>query len=130
MFSGRQRNVFLLHMTVLIWGFTGVLGELITVSALPLVWFRVAIAAISLFIYCRCIKQPMRVSTSDLLKFLGVGLIVGLHWVLFFRAIKVSTVSVALVTLSAITLFTAILEPIFNKRRISLAYVAVGLIII
>src|SRR5690606_36157576 len=62
--------------------------------------------------------------------FLGVGLIVGLHWVLFFHAIKVSTVSVTLVTLSAVTLLSAILEPIFNRRRISLADVAVGLVII
>src|SRR5690606_6296258 len=125
-----HRNVLVLHITVIIWGFTGVLGELITISALPLVWFRVAIATISLLIYFRYIRQPIRVSKSDMLKFLGVGLIVGLHWVLFFHAIKVSTVSVTLVTLSAVTLFTAILEPIFNRRRISLADVAVGLVII
>ncbi len=130
MFSGHQRNVFVLHVTVLIWGFTGVLGELITISALPLVWYRVTIAALSLLVYFRCIKQPLQVSKKDLMRFLGVGLIVGLHWVLFFHAIKVSTVSVTLVTLSAVTLFTAILEPIFNKRKISMADIAVGLIII
>src|SRR5690606_15538902 len=114
-----NRNVLLLHFTVLIWGFTGVLGELITISAMPLVWYRVGIAAIALLIYFKIKGKSVRVPKRDVLKFLGVGLIVGLHWVTFFHAIKVSTVSVALVTLSSATLFTAILEPLFTKRPIS-----------
>src|SRR5690606_7055202 len=129
-FSDHQRQLLVLHFTVLIWGFTGVLGELISISALPLVWYRVSIAAISLFVYFRLTGKSMRVSRRDLFKFLGVGCIVGLHWILFFHAIKVSTVSVTLVTLSSITLFTAVLEPIVNKRRLSVADIAVGLVII
>lgn len=125
-----NRNVLLLHFTVLIWGFTGVLGELITISAMPLVWYRVGIAAIALLIYFKIKGKSVRVPKRDVLKFLGVGLIVGLHWVTFFHAIKVSTVSVALVTLSSATLFTAILEPLFTKRPISIADIVVGLIII
>jgi len=129
-FSDHQRQLLVLHFTVLIWGFTGVLGELISISALPLVWYRVSIAAISLFVYFRLTGKSIRVSRRDLLKFLGVGCIVGLHWLLFFHAIKVSTVSVTLVTLSSITLFTSVLEPIVNKRRLSVADIAVGLVII
>ena len=129
-FSDHQRQLLVLHFTVLIWGFTGVLGELISISALPLVWYRVSIAAISLFVYFRLTGKSMRVSRRDLFKFLGVGCIVGLHWILFFHAIKVSTVSVTLVTLSSITLFTSVLEPIVNKRRLSVADIAVGLVII
>lgn len=129
-FFVRNRNVLILHFTVLIWGFTGVLGELITISALPLVWYRVAIAALALLIYFKIVGKSIRVSKSDVLKFFGVGLIVGLHWVTFFHAIKVSTVSVALVTLSSATLFAAVLEPIFNKRKMSIADIVVGLIII
>lgn len=125
-----NRNTLILHFTVLIWGFTGVLGELITVSALHLVWYRVLIAAVSLVIYYFFKRKSLLVSKGQLMQYLGVGLIVGLHWVLFFHAIKVSTVSVTLVTLSSVTLFTAILEPIINRKRISIADVVVGLVII
>jgi len=125
-----NRNILILHFTVLIWGFTGVLGELITVSALHLVWYRVLIAAVSLVVYYLVKKKSLIVPKDQILQYLGVGMIVGLHWVLFFHAIKVSTVSVTLVTLSAVTLFTAILEPIINRKRISIADVIVGLVII
>lgn len=129
-FFERHRNLLILHFTVLIWGFTGVLGDLISVSALHLVWYRVFIAAITLFFYLIFTKKKLLVSTRDIMKFLGVGVLVGLHWICFFHAIKISTVSVTLVTLSSLTLFTAILEPIFYKRRIAIGDVIVGLIII
>ncbi len=125
-----NRNILILHLTVLIWGFTGVLGELITVSALHLVWYRVVIAATSLLLYYLVRKKPLQIPKQYLLQYLGVGVIVGMHWVMFFHAIKVSTVSVTLVTLSSVTLFTAILEPLINRKRISIADVIVGLFII
>ena len=114
-----NRNTLILHFTVLI-----------TVSALHLVWYRVLIAAVSLVLYYIFTKRTLLVPKDQLLQYLGVGMIVGLHWVLFFHAIKVSTVSVTLVTLSSVTLFTAILEPIINRKRISIADVIVGLVII
>lgn len=125
-----NKNILILHFTVLIWGFTGILGDLITVSALHLVWYRVLIAAVSLFVYFVLSGKSIHVDRGRLIQFLLVGGVVGLHWVLFFHAIKISTVSVTLVTLSAVTLFTAILEPIINKKKISLADVTVGLLII
>lgn len=129
-FFERNRNVLILHLTVLIWGFTGVLGELISVSALQLVWYRVLIAAGTLFLYLIITKKKINVPIKDMLKFLGVGVLVGLHWVFFFHGIKIATVSVVLVTLSSLTLFTAILEPLFYKKRISGGDVIVGLLII
>ncbi|MCI0921600.1 DMT family transporter [Sphingobacterium rhinopitheci] len=129
-FFERNRNVILLHFTVLIWGFTGVLGELITVSALQLVWYRVLIAAVTLFFYLIFTKKKITVPIKDMVNFLGVGALVGLHWIFFFHGIKIATVSVVLVTLSSLTLFTAILEPLFYKKRISAGDVVVGLLII
>ena len=129
-FFTRNRNLLILHFTVLIWGFTGVLGSLISTSALHLVWWRVLIAALTLMGYHLITGQKIRVPVRDMLKFMGVGLLVGLHWVLFFQAIKVSTVSVTLVTLSSLTLFTSILEPLFYKRKLSISDIVVGLIII
>lgn len=125
-----NKNTLLLHLTVLIWGFTGVLGELISISALHLVWYRVLIAAFSLFVYFTVKGKSIHVTREKLVQLLLVGGVVGLHWVLFFHAIKISTVSVTLVTLSSVTLFTAILEPLVNKKRISKADVAIGLVII
>lgn len=129
-FTVRHRNLLILHFTVLIWGFTGVLGDLITVSALHLVWYRVLIAALTLFVYLRMKGQIVLIPWGKMLKFIGVGVIVGVHWVSFFHAIKISTVSVTLVTLSSLTLFTAILEPIFNRKSIAIGDVIVGLVII
>jgi len=125
-----NRNILILHFTVLIWGFTGVLGELISVSALHLVWYRVLIAALSLWVFFMFKRRSIRVSMAQLGQYLAVGSLVGLHWVLFFHAIKISTVSVTLVTLSSVTLFTSILEPIINRKRISISDVMVGLLII
>lgn len=125
-----NKNVLILHLTVLIWGFTGVLGELISLSAVHLVWYRVVIAAFSLFVYFIVKGESIHVTREKLIQFVLVGGIVGLHWALFFHSIKVSTVSVTLVTLSSLTLFTSILEPIINKKKISVADVIVGLVII
>ncbi|MGV6944728.1 DMT family transporter [Sphingobacterium kyonggiense] len=125
-----NRNILILHFTVLIWGFTGVLGELISVSALHLVWYRVLIAALSLWVFFMFKRRSIRVSMAQLGQYLAVGSLVGLHWVLFFHAIKISTVSVTLVTLSSVTLFTSILEPIINRKRIAISDVMVGLLII
>lgn len=125
-----NKNVLILHLTVLIWGFTGVLGELISVSALHLVLYRVVIAALSLFIYFIVKGRSVHVNKDVLIQTILVGAVVGLHWVLFFHAIKISTVSVTLVTLSSTTLFTSILEPLINKKRISKTDVGIGLIIL
>ena len=129
-FFTRNRNLFILHFTVLIWGFTGVLGSLISTPALQLVWYRVLIAGLTLIGYHFITRKSMIVPTKDILKFMGVGLLVGLHWVLFFQAIKVSTVSVTLVTLSSLTLFTSILEPLFYRRKLSIGDIIVGIVII
>lgn len=125
-----NRNVLVLHFTILIWGFTGILGELISISALPLVWYRVVIAAVSLYLYMKLSRRKVSVSRKNRIHFLAIGCIVGLHWILFFHSIKISTVSVALVTISSTTLFTSILEPVINRKRISIADIIVGLIII
>ena len=129
-FFERYRNLFILHFTVLIWGFTGVLGDLISVSALHLVWYRVIVAAITLFIFVSASKKSVVIPFKSMLKFIGVGILVGIHWVCFFHSIKISTVSVTLVTLSSLTLFTAILEPLFTRTKIAIGDIIVGLIII
>lgn len=125
-----QRNLLILHATVFIWGFTGILGALISISAVQMVWYRVLIATMTLFLYFTLSKTSIKVTQKQFLQFFFTGSIVALHWILFFHAIKVSTVSVTLVCLSSFTLFTAILEPLIKKQRILVADIVIGLIII
>lgn len=125
-----NRNMLILHLTVIVWGFTGILGALISVSSFHLVWYRVLIAFITLYIYFKATKTNIKVSRDTFLKLFFTGAVVGGHWILFFQSIKSATVSVALVCLSALTLFTAILEPIFHKKRISKLEILTGVAII
>ncbi|MGB4399589.1 MAG: DMT family transporter [Daejeonella sp.] len=125
-----NKNLIILHLTVFVWGFTGILGALISIPATQLVWYRVLIAFITLFAYFKLTKTSLKVSRVVFLKLFFTGAIVGLHWILFFQSIKSSTVSVTLVCLSSLTLFTAILEPIFKKQKISIFDIITGLTII
>ena len=128
--SGLNKNLIILHFTVFVWGFTGILGQLITISAINLVWYRVLIASVSLFLYFNFNKTAFKVSRNTFIKLVLTGALVGGHWVLFFASIKLSTVPVTLVCLSSITLFTAVFEPLINKKRISKMEIIAGLFII
>jgi drug/metabolite transporter (DMT)-like permease len=125
-----SKNLIILHVTVFIWGFTGILGALITIDAVSLVWYRVLIAFISLYGYLLYKKVTIRVSRNAFFKLFFTGAIVAAHWILFFKSIKLSTVSVTLVTLSSLTLFTAILEPLIKRQKISRVEIFTGLLII
>ncbi|MES2828116.1 MAG: EamA family transporter [Bacteroidota bacterium] len=124
------RHLIILHFTVFIWGFTGILGNLISITAVQMVWYRVLIASITLFAYFLVTKTSLKVTRVQFFKFFFTGSIVALHWILFFHAIKVSTVSVTLVCLSSFTLFTAILEPLIKRHAILIPDVVIGIIII
>jgi drug/metabolite transporter (DMT)-like permease len=125
-----NKNLLILHFTVVIWGFTGILGNLISISAVQMVWYRVMIASITLLAYFLLTNTSLKVSRKQFLQFFFTGSIVAIHWILFFHAIKVSTISVTLVCLSSFTLFTAILEPLIKKQSILIPDVVIGLIII
>lgn len=125
-----NKNLVILHFTVFIWGFTSILGALISISAVQLVWYRVLIAMVSLFLYFKFNKTAFKVSRKTFLKLFFTGALVGGHWILFFASIKLSTVPVTLVCLSSMTLFTAVLEPLINKTRISKLEIVAGVLII
>ncbi len=114
----RTRNLVHLHFLVFIYGFTAILGKLISIDSLSLVWFRMGLASLFILVYIQFFKFNLRVSTRTLLWFTFGGIVVALHWVTFFWAIKVSTVSVALAMMSTGAFFTAILEPIIYKRKV------------
>ena len=124
------KNLIILHITVFIWGFTGILGALISVNAIQLVWYRVMIASISLLAWFLGRKIDIRIPKKQFLQFFFTGSIVAIHWILFFHTIKVANVSVSLICLSSVTLFTAVLEPIVKKYRLSKGDIMIGLVII
>jgi drug/metabolite transporter (DMT)-like permease len=129
--QGLWKYNLLLHFTVFLFGFTGILGKLITIPGDQLVWYRILIAIITLIIYMLCTKNPFRLPIKNILKLFGVGAIVALHWIAFFGSIKITNnVSIALACLASGTLFAAILEPIFFKTRISMLEIIIGIIII
>lgn len=119
-----------LHLIVLIFGFTGILGKLIELPASFLVLYRMIIASIALALFLYVRKTSFKVDRSKRIKWLMTGIVVGVHWFFFFESIKVSTVSVALVSLSCTTLFTSVLEPLFHKKNIKPYEIAFSVLII
>ncbi|MFZ1305054.1 MAG: DMT family transporter [Ferruginibacter sp.] len=119
-----------LHVAVFLAGFTAILGKLITLNEGLLVWFRLLITVIILGTILFFKKQLIRIPFRDLLKIIGTGTIVALHWVTFYGSVKYANVSVALVCFSASGFFTAFLEPLITKTKISFVELGLGLIAI
>ncbi|MDO5616194.1 MAG: EamA family transporter [Cruoricaptor ignavus] len=119
-----------LHFIVFLWGFTAVLGKMISAEAHTLVFYRMLLAAIFLFVFIRFFKkQSIAVSKKIFLKLLVIGAFMGFHWLFFFQSIKMSNVSIALSCLSLSTLFASILEPFIFKRKIDVSEVVMGIVI-
>jgi drug/metabolite transporter (DMT)-like permease len=130
MLKTKLTNYLQLHLLVFIWGFTAILGALISIDAIPLVWYRMFFAVLFILIYFLIYKKSLRVSPKALLKFLFTGIIIALHWIAFFSAIKVANVSIALVAMSTGALFTSLIEPLFFKRRLIFLELFFGIIVI
>lgn len=127
----RYQYHLLLHFIIFLWGFTGILGKLIHLPAMQLVWWRVVIAAISLFIALPFLKIPLLPKQrKHIWKLVVVGVVVSLHWITFYVSIQLSTASLGILCLSTTTLHVTWLEPIIMKRKFSLTEFVLGLIVI
>ena len=124
------KSYLLLHLIVFIWGFTAVLGELISVREAALVWYRMGLAGIFLLIYALIVKKPLKLPMKEAAKIIFVGFLIAIHWIFFFRAINISNVSITLAMFSMGAFFASILEPIVYKRRMLWYEVVFGLVII
>ena len=113
------------------WGFTGILGKLIHLEAFIIVWYRVIIAFIALGVGMLVLKRPFRVKDrSELIKIGLVGVLVGLHWLTFYKSIQLSTASLGILCLSTTTLHVSWIEPIIMRRRVSWFEVILGLVVV
>ena len=117
-----------LHLIVFIWGFTAVLGALITLDAIPLVAYRMSLAAVFLLIFAIITKKRLRFPRRIQVKFAIAGGLIALHWLAFFGAVKASNVSVTLAVMSTGAFFAAFLEPLFLKRKLIIYEVLFGLL--
>ena len=114
---------------VLILGFTGIFGKLISLNTIELVWYRMLIAFITLFTFLVFKKELTKIKKKDFFGLLFVGSLVAVHWFFFFESIKVSNVSVAVVCLSTASFFSAMIEPLFLKRKPKLYEYMLGIVV-
>jgi len=128
--NAKLKHYLHLHLLVFIAGFTAILGELITIGSLALVWYRMAIAGILMFLYIKIVKLNIKINKTTFLQFSTAGIIIALHWITFFEAINQANVSIALAMFSSGAFFASFIEPIFFKRRILGYEILFGIIVI
>lgn len=124
------KNQLHLHFIVLIWGFTAILGELISLSALPLVWTRILIAVTCVLLFLKITGRSLKYSVKTIALFMVCGFVIAIHWFTFFYAIKISNISITLACISTGAFFTSILEPIFYKRKVIWYEVFLGCMVV
>lgn len=125
-----KKAFFELHIAVLLAGFTGILGRLITLNEGWLVWYRLLISSLTMWILFSLTRKLQKISLKDALKLSAIGFLSALHWVSFYGSIKYANVSVALVCFSSVGFFTALFEPLFFRKKINSTEVLLGLMVI
>lgn len=127
MLNDKLKNYFHLHVIVFIWGFTAILGKLISLEALDLVWFRMLFASLFIVGFLWIKKSSIKVPFNVIVGFIISGIIIAAHWYTFYEAIKVSNISITLACLSTGAFFASLIEPIFYKRKVIWYEVLFGL---
>lgn len=124
------KDYLILHLIVLIWGFTAILGLLISLPSLELVFYRTLIASIGVagLIYFK--KESLVVPPSQIIKIMGIGILISLHWITFFWSARLSTASVCLAGMATTSLWTAFIEPLVNRTKVKWYEVVLGVIVI
>ena len=128
--NAKLKNYFHLHFLVFIAGFTAILGELITIGSIPLVWFRMVIAAILMLIYIKFSKINLKVKPKTIVKFSIAGLIIALHWITFFESINQANISITLSMFASGAFFASLIEPLFYKRKVIWYEILFGIVVI
>ncbi|MEZ4798887.1 MAG: DMT family transporter [Flavobacteriales bacterium] len=126
----RSRALLILHITVFIWGFTGILGNEISLPSNQLVWWRMLIAAVAMLTWALFSKKSLQVQPRELLSYIGVGLLTAAHWICFFGSIKASNVSTALAVISTTSFFVAFVAPFIRKEKFLWFEVILGVLVV
>jgi len=128
--NDKLKSYLHLHLIVFIWGFTAILGKLLTVDAIPLVWYRMLLASIIIYIYIKVKKIPLTITKRQVVNYVFGGVVIAVHWVTFFYAIKISNISIALATMSTGAFFTIFIEALYKKKKIDIYELIFGLLAI
>ncbi|WP_159474051.1 DMT family transporter [Chryseobacterium sp. 18068] len=112
-----KKSYLILHIAVLLAGFTGVFGKLISLSEIPLVWYRVLFSSIFLFLSLKIFKVEKLKSSKEAFDVGKIGLFITIHWIFFYASIKYSNISIGVVCYCLTSFFTAIFEPLLNKTK-------------
>jgi len=127
----RSNAYIKLHIAIFLFGFTAILGKLISLQQIGLVWNRLWISCVGLIFLPGIIRGLKDLSKVDILRFTGIGIIVALHWVLFYGSIKLgNNASITLACLATTPLFTSVIEPLLNRRKLLKTEVILGLMTI
>ncbi len=124
------KSIVFLHLAVLLFGFTAILGVLIRLDALLLVWWRLLIAIASLGMYFLYRRRVLSLPPRLILRFSLIGILLALHWVSFFASVKTANASTALICFSTAGFFTSIAEPIILKKKFAASELLLGLAVI
>lgn len=119
-----------IHFCVILWGFTAILGKLISLPALPLVWWRMGLVVLALMLVPRVWRGLRALTPRLLLAYSGIGVLVSLHWLTFYGAIKLANASVAATCMALATVFVALIEPKLAGRRFSARELALGVLVL
>ena len=119
-----RKAFFQLHLSVVLAGFTGLFGKLVTLNETTLVWYRIFFTALILIVF----TGLPRVSCKKLLQIAGCGTLLGLHWLLFYASIKASNVSIGVVCFASMCFFTSIFEPLIFHKKFSWVEMLLALI--
>lgn len=117
-----------LHISIILAGFTGVFGKLISLNEGLLVWYRMLITSVLLFVLLILWKKFQKLPLKDMLRIAGVGCILALHWIFFYASIKAANISIGVICFSLVGFFTAILEPAINRHKVSTRELLLSLI--
>lgn len=126
----KHKNYLLLHLIVIIYGFTGLLGDLISLESVDKTWYRMIIAAIGIGLFMLMRPPRLKVTWKRKAIYFGIGLLIAAHWITFFEAIEQGTISLTLACLSSATLFVALIEPLIFKRKVQPYEIILGLFVI
>lgn len=122
-----KKALLQLHSAVFLWGFTGVLGRAITLDSTMLVWWRLLITAVSLWVLYLVLGKARKMEWRGTLKIALIGTVLALHWVCFYASIKLANVTIALTCLSTTALLAALIEPLILKKRFDAFEIFLGL---
>jgi drug/metabolite transporter (DMT)-like permease len=119
-----------LHLLVFLWGFTAILGKLISIPAVEMVFYRTVLAAGGMVVLLLIARKSFNVGTRDMVLLLLTGAIVAVHWLTFFVSGRVSNPSTSLVGFATCSLWAALLEPVVKRKPISALEVGLGITVI